>query len=76
MHVLLLPLFQSISISALDVGVGTESVDVVRTEPPAPVPIVTIRVRLQYICFSQLVNTQCGVATDALCTMTQNLLFS
>ncbi|XP_027137844.1 protein strawberry notch homolog 1 isoform X3 [Larimichthys crocea] len=35
---------QSISISALDVGVGTpESVDVVRTEPPAPVPIVTIR---------------------------------
>uniref|UniRef100_A0A8C4GYE9 Protein strawberry notch homolog 1 n=1 Tax=Dicentrarchus labrax TaxID=13489 RepID=A0A8C4GYE9_DICLA len=28
---------------ALDVGVGTESVDVVRTEPPAPVPIVTIR---------------------------------
>ncbi|KAM7392425.1 hypothetical protein PAMA_007509 [Pampus argenteus] len=34
---------QSISISALDVGLGTESVDVVRTEPPAPVPIVTIR---------------------------------
>ncbi|XP_074474635.1 protein strawberry notch homolog 1 isoform X2 [Sebastes fasciatus] len=34
---------QSISISALDVGVGTESVDVVRTEPPAPVPIVTFR---------------------------------
>ncbi|KAM9337822.1 protein strawberry notch homolog 1 [Symphorus nematophorus] len=34
---------QSISISALDVGVGTESVDVVRAEPPAPVPIVTIR---------------------------------
>ncbi|XP_073333867.1 protein strawberry notch homolog 1 isoform X1 [Pagrus major] len=34
---------QSISISALDVGVGTESMDVVRTEPPAPVPIVTIR---------------------------------
>uniref|UniRef100_UPI0037E8FF7D protein strawberry notch homolog 1 isoform X2 n=1 Tax=Semicossyphus pulcher TaxID=241346 RepID=UPI0037E8FF7D len=34
---------QSISISALDVGVGTESVEVVRTEPPAPVPIVTIR---------------------------------
>ncbi|XP_054469169.1 protein strawberry notch homolog 1 isoform X2 [Anoplopoma fimbria] len=34
---------QSISISALDVGVGTESVGVVRTEPQAPVPIVTIR---------------------------------
>ncbi|KAM8743137.1 protein strawberry notch homolog 1 isoform 5-T7 [Acanthopagrus schlegelii] len=34
---------QSISISALDVGVGTESVDVARTEPAAPVPIVTIR---------------------------------
>ncbi|XP_049415796.1 protein strawberry notch homolog 1 isoform X2 [Epinephelus fuscoguttatus] len=34
---------QSISISALDVGVGTESVEVVRPEPPAPVPIVTIR---------------------------------
>ncbi|XP_062290480.1 protein strawberry notch homolog 1 isoform X1 [Scomber scombrus] len=34
---------QSISISALDVGLGTESVDVARTEPPAPVPIVTIR---------------------------------
>ncbi|XP_053196621.1 protein strawberry notch homolog 1 [Scomber japonicus] len=31
---------QSISISALDVGLGTESVDVARTEPPAPVPIV------------------------------------
>lgn len=41
-----LVLFQSISISALDVGVATESVDVVRTEPPAPVPIVTFRVRL------------------------------
>ncbi|XP_040013224.1 protein strawberry notch homolog 1 isoform X2 [Xiphias gladius] len=34
---------QSISISALDVGVGTETVEVVRTEPPAPVPLVTIR---------------------------------
>ncbi|XP_032395029.1 protein strawberry notch homolog 1 isoform X3 [Etheostoma spectabile] len=34
---------QSIAISALDVGVGTESVGVVRTELPAPVPIVTIR---------------------------------
>ncbi|XP_070844783.1 protein strawberry notch homolog 1 isoform X4 [Chaetodon trifascialis] len=34
---------QSISISALDVGVGTESVDAVRAEPPAPVPVVTIR---------------------------------
>ncbi|KAL7377325.1 hypothetical protein ABVT39_025953 [Epinephelus coioides] len=34
---------QSISISALDVGVGTESMEVVRPEPPAPVPIVTIR---------------------------------
>ncbi|XP_042365676.1 protein strawberry notch homolog 1-like [Plectropomus leopardus] len=34
---------QSISISALDVGAGTESVEVVRPEPPAPVPIVTIR---------------------------------
>lgn len=41
-----LALLQSISISALDVGLGAESVDVVRTEPPAPVPIVTIRVRL------------------------------
>ncbi|KAA8584287.1 hypothetical protein FQN60_008072, partial [Etheostoma spectabile] len=30
---------QSIAISALDVGVGTESVGVVRTELPAPVPI-------------------------------------
>lgn len=38
---------QSISISALDVGVGTESVEVVRPEHPAAVPIVTIRVRLQ-----------------------------
>ncbi|XP_061589837.1 protein strawberry notch homolog 1 isoform X2 [Cololabis saira] len=35
---------QSISISALDVGVGAESVDVVRPEaPPTAVPIVTIR---------------------------------
>lgn len=34
---------QSISISALDVGVGAESVDVARTEPAASVPIVTIR---------------------------------
>uniref|UniRef100_A0AAQ4RRX5 Protein strawberry notch homolog 1 n=1 Tax=Gasterosteus aculeatus aculeatus TaxID=481459 RepID=A0AAQ4RRX5_GASAC len=34
---------QSISISALDVGGGAESVEVVRSEPPAPVPIVTIR---------------------------------
>uniref|UniRef100_A0A3Q1GP66 Protein strawberry notch homolog 1-like n=1 Tax=Acanthochromis polyacanthus TaxID=80966 RepID=A0A3Q1GP66_9TELE len=34
---------QSISISALDVGVGTEAVEVVRPEPPAAVPIVTIR---------------------------------
>lgn len=41
--------FQSISISALDVGVGAESVDVARTEPAASVPIVTIRVRLQNI---------------------------
>ncbi|XP_020511435.1 protein strawberry notch homolog 1 isoform X2 [Labrus bergylta] len=34
---------QSISINALDVGMGTESVEVTRAEPPAPVPIVTIR---------------------------------
>ncbi|XP_047426383.1 protein strawberry notch homolog 1 isoform X3 [Mugil cephalus] len=34
---------QSISISALDVGVGTESVEAVRPETPAAVPIVTIR---------------------------------
>ncbi|XP_028273352.1 protein strawberry notch homolog 1 isoform X1 [Parambassis ranga] len=34
---------QSISISALDVGVGTEPVEVVRPDPPAAVPIVTIR---------------------------------
>ncbi|XP_030004787.1 protein strawberry notch homolog 1 isoform X2 [Sphaeramia orbicularis] len=34
---------QSISISALDVGLGTESSEVVRPEPPASVPIVTIR---------------------------------
>ncbi|KAG7215357.1 hypothetical protein INR49_022594 [Caranx melampygus] len=34
---------QSISISALDVGVGAETVEVARTEPPAPVPIVTVR---------------------------------
>ncbi|KAM4634944.1 protein strawberry notch homolog 1 isoform 1-T2 [Polymixia lowei] len=34
---------QSISISALDVGFGTEAVGAVRTEAAAPVPIVTIR---------------------------------
>uniref|UniRef100_A0AAQ6ADM0 Protein strawberry notch homolog 1 n=1 Tax=Amphiprion ocellaris TaxID=80972 RepID=A0AAQ6ADM0_AMPOC len=34
---------QSISISALDVSVGTDAVEVVRPEPPAAVPIVTIR---------------------------------
>ncbi|KAM3600335.1 uncharacterized protein V6R79_021634 [Siganus canaliculatus] len=34
---------QSISISALGGGAGTESMEVVRSEPPAPVPIVTIR---------------------------------
>ncbi|XP_041666494.1 protein strawberry notch homolog 1 isoform X3 [Cheilinus undulatus] len=34
---------QSISINSLDVGMATESVEVVRAEPPAPVPIVTIR---------------------------------
>uniref|UniRef100_A0A7N9AU18 Protein strawberry notch homolog 1 n=1 Tax=Mastacembelus armatus TaxID=205130 RepID=A0A7N9AU18_9TELE len=34
---------QSISISALDCVVGTDAVEVARTEPPAPVPIVTIR---------------------------------
>lgn len=39
-------LFQSISISALEGGMGTESVDVFRNNPPVPVPIVTIRVRL------------------------------
>ncbi|XP_068609448.1 protein strawberry notch homolog 1 [Brachionichthys hirsutus] len=38
---------QSISISALDVGVGAESVDVLRTEAPVPVPVVTIRHRPQ-----------------------------
>lgn len=37
---------QSISISALDVGLGTEAVEAVRTETPAPVPIAAIRVRL------------------------------
>uniref|UniRef100_A0A8C3A5P5 Protein strawberry notch homolog 1 n=1 Tax=Cyclopterus lumpus TaxID=8103 RepID=A0A8C3A5P5_CYCLU len=31
------------SLFALDVGVGTESVEFARSEPPAPVPIVTIR---------------------------------
>ncbi|KAM9735788.1 protein strawberry notch homolog 1 isoform 2-T3 [Menidia menidia] len=34
---------QSISISALDVGVGADSVEVVRPEPQTTVPIVTIR---------------------------------
>lgn len=34
---------QSISISALDVGLGTESLEVRQPETPAPVPIVTIR---------------------------------
>uniref|UniRef100_A0A3Q1HQ51 Protein strawberry notch homolog 1 n=1 Tax=Anabas testudineus TaxID=64144 RepID=A0A3Q1HQ51_ANATE len=34
---------QSVSISALDVGVGAETVETVRTEPPPSVPIVTIR---------------------------------
>ncbi|KAK1883577.1 Protein strawberry notch like 1 [Dissostichus eleginoides] len=34
---------QSISISALEGGMGTESVDVFRSNPPVPVPIVTIR---------------------------------
>ncbi|KAK2818636.1 hypothetical protein Q5P01_024197 [Channa striata] len=38
---------QSISISALDGGVGTETVEVARAEPPAPVPIVTIRQKPQ-----------------------------
>ncbi|XP_027881093.1 protein strawberry notch homolog 1 isoform X3 [Xiphophorus couchianus] len=34
---------QSISISALDVGLGAESVEVVRSEPQTAVPVVTIR---------------------------------
>uniref|UniRef100_A0A096LTX0 Protein strawberry notch homolog 1 n=1 Tax=Poecilia formosa TaxID=48698 RepID=A0A096LTX0_POEFO len=34
---------QSISINALDVGVGAESVEVVRSEPQTAVPVVTIR---------------------------------
>ncbi|XP_033979408.1 protein strawberry notch homolog 1 isoform X2 [Trematomus bernacchii] len=34
---------QSISISALEGGMGTESMDVFRNNPPVPVPIVTIR---------------------------------
>ncbi|XP_008296811.1 protein strawberry notch homolog 1 isoform X2 [Stegastes partitus] len=38
---------QSISISALDVGVGTEAVDVARPETPAAVPIITIRQKPQ-----------------------------
>uniref|UniRef100_A0A1A8GCW5 Protein strawberry notch homolog 1 n=1 Tax=Nothobranchius korthausae TaxID=1143690 RepID=A0A1A8GCW5_9TELE len=38
---------QSISISALDAGVGTESVEVVRSEPAAAVPIVTVRQKPQ-----------------------------
>lgn len=38
---------QSISISALDVGVGAESVEVVRSEPQTAVPVVTIRHRPQ-----------------------------
>uniref|UniRef100_A0A665U2B2 Protein strawberry notch homolog 1 n=1 Tax=Echeneis naucrates TaxID=173247 RepID=A0A665U2B2_ECHNA len=33
----------SISISALDVGVGAETTDIVRPEPSAPLPIVAIR---------------------------------
>lgn len=45
-------LLQSISISALDVGVGLEP-EAVRMEPPAPVPVVTIRVRLQHFSLSQ-----------------------
>uniref|UniRef100_A0A4W6D8Z3 Strawberry notch homolog 1 (Drosophila) n=1 Tax=Lates calcarifer TaxID=8187 RepID=A0A4W6D8Z3_LATCA len=40
---------------ALDVGVGTETVEAVRTEPPAPVPIVTIRVRVQNMMFPLLI---------------------
>lgn len=34
---------QSISISALDVGLGAESGDAMRLDAPAPVPVVTVR---------------------------------
>lgn len=43
---------QSISISTLGVGVGTESADVVRNEPPAPAPIVSYSVRVKFTCFN------------------------
>uniref|UniRef100_A0A3B4X1X8 Protein strawberry notch homolog 1 n=1 Tax=Seriola lalandi dorsalis TaxID=1841481 RepID=A0A3B4X1X8_SERLL len=45
---------QSISINALDVGVGAETVEVVRTEPPAPVPIVTFRPSTTTFVLNQL----------------------
>lgn len=45
-------LFQSISISALGVGVGTESADVVRNEPPTSALIVSSSIRMKFICCS------------------------
>uniref|UniRef100_A0A665U6R2 Protein strawberry notch homolog 1 n=1 Tax=Echeneis naucrates TaxID=173247 RepID=A0A665U6R2_ECHNA len=45
---------QSISISALDVGVGAETTDIVRPEPSAPLPIVAIRPSTTTFVLNQL----------------------
>uniref|UniRef100_A0A668AMZ7 Protein strawberry notch homolog 1 n=1 Tax=Myripristis murdjan TaxID=586833 RepID=A0A668AMZ7_9TELE len=45
---------QSISISALDVGLGTEAVGAVRTEAAVPLPIVTIRPSTTTFVLNQL----------------------
>lgn len=41
-------LFQSISISALGVGVGTESAEVVRSEPPTAAPVVNYSIKVSF----------------------------
>lgn len=41
-------LFQSISISALGVGVGTESAEVVRSEPPTAAPVVNYSIKVNF----------------------------
>lgn len=47
---LFLTVLQSISINTLDIGGGLEP-ESIKVEPPAPVPVLAIRVRIYYPFF-------------------------
>lgn len=56
--ILCFTVLQSISINTLDIGGGLEA-ESIRVEPPAPVPVLAIRVRIHYSCVLTSQKVKC-----------------